>query len=234
MSQQIPHSLIPTPKLENDFYDWWARHEEKVQLVKANPHFKTVFIGDSITHLFEVMTHANTSRGGKLWKEHFTKYEPLNLGFGWDRTQNVLWRLDHGEVTGLQPKVFVILLGTNNLTGTANCRASTPEEIVLGIQTICQKLGGLFPQSHLILQTILPRGEAKDPLRHKIAEVNASLHRFPKQFLNLTLLDFGKKFLAPDGSISKELMNDLVHPTEQGYQFWVEALLPEIEKIFKQ
>jgi lysophospholipase L1-like esterase len=227
-----PHSLLPVPKLENDFYDWWERHQAKVELIKDKKDFQVVFLGDSITHLFEVEFH-HYARGGKLWQQQLSKYQPLNLGFGWDRTQNVLWRLENGEVKDLSPKVFVILIGTNNFSETPQCQASTPDEVVLGIRAICEKLSHQFPESHLLLHGILPRGKAEDPIREKIKTVNEQLVHFQNEFPSLTFVDFGPTFLSPDGSIPTDLMNDLVHPTEKGYALWLNALLPKLELYLK-
>ena len=88
----------------------------------------------------------------------FGATQTLNLGFGWDRTQNVLWRLAHGEFEGLHPKTVVINIGTNNLTGTANARANTPAEVVQGILAIHEQVRAQSPQSRIIVMGVFPRG----------------------------------------------------------------------------
>ena len=97
----------------------------------------------------------------------------LNMGFGWDRTQNVLWRLRQGEFDDLHPEWIVLMIGTNNLTGTDHARANTPEEIVDGIDAIYQEVHRRSPESRIILMAVLPRGQKpSDPLRAPIQATN--------------------------------------------------------------
>ncbi len=100
----------------------------------------------------------------------------LNLGFGWDRTQNVLWRIRQGELDGLDPRWLVLHIGTNNLTGTAQSRASTPAETAQGVEAVVAEVRQRLPNSKLILMAIMPRGHHPDsPQRAPIAETNRLL-----------------------------------------------------------
>ena len=121
------NAIVPVPKLENDSYDWYKRHEDILRL-KQGLDPEIVLIGDSITHFWggQPESPGVKARGPKAWEKAFGTKRTLNLGFGWDRTQNVLWRLDHGEFDGLHPKWVVLNIGTNNFSGTKNARASTP------------------------------------------------------------------------------------------------------------
>ena len=218
------NAVVPVPKLENDFYDWHARHAAVLEAKKDfNPEI--VLIGDSITHLWGGdHPKENLQRGPNAWKKLFADRRVLNLGFGWDRTQNVLWRLEHEEFDGLKPRCVVINIGTNNLTGTANARENTPPEIAAGIAAICQKVRAKSPDSRIILMAVFPRGAAVDhPFRPKITALNALLATYAKA-QQLTFLDLGPKLLQPDGSLSTEIMDDGTHPTEKGYAIWAEAL----------
>src|ERR1700744_3663559 len=106
-------ALIPVPKLEEDCYDWYQRHEAVLALRKTlQPEI--VLIGDSITHFWAGPPTGLEPRGPESWRQTFGDRPVLNLGFGWDRTQNMLWRLENGEFEGLQPKLVIILAGTNN------------------------------------------------------------------------------------------------------------------------
>lgn len=177
-------ATVPAPKLEEDFYDWYARHEAKVREAAARNH-NLVFIGDSITHLFE--GHPDLpGRGERLWPVYYGHRNALNLGFGWDRTQNVLWRLDNGEFAGQTPKLVVVLIGTNNLTGTNNAPTNTPTEIAEGVQAVCQRISSASPRSVILLMGIFPRGAVGDPLRQQIQEVNALLRIFASSRRPLT------------------------------------------------
>jgi lysophospholipase L1-like esterase len=150
----------------------------------------------------------------------------LNLGFGWDRTQNVLWRLSHGELQGLHPKTVVINIGTNNLTGTGNARASTPAEVVQGILAIHAMVRTVCPESRILVMGVFPRGfGASNPQRAPIAEVNRLLGPALAGKAKTSLLDIGVRFLEPDGTLPVSMMNDGTHPTEQGYEVWAKALI---------
>lgn len=223
-TQPVNTAIVPVPKLEDDAYDWYARH---AAVLEAKKHFdpQIVLIGDSITHFWGGdHPKENLQRGPKAWKNLFEGRRVLNLGFGWDRTQNVLWRLDHEEFDGLKPRYVVINIGTNNLTGTANARENTPAEIAEGIAEICKRIRAKSPDSRIILMGVFPRDhKADNPFRPKITAINELLAKYAKS-QNITFLDIGPKLLQPDGSISTEVMNDGVHPTEKGYAIWAQAL----------
>ena len=216
------NTVVPVPKLEEDFYDWHARHEAKCREAASRNH-DLVFIGDSITHLFEGDPNV-PGRGERVWKEYYGGRNGLNLGFGWDRTQNVLWRLAHGEFSRQTPRLVVILIGTNNLTGTANAPTNTPIEIVEGIRAICGQVVDASPTSRILLMGVFPRGAADDPLRERVHEVNAMLQEQVEDLHSVHFADIGDRFLSADGSIAVDIMSDGVHLTEKGYRIWAEAI----------
>lgn len=223
-------AIIPVSKLENDSYNWWDRHAEVLR-VKDSINPEVVLIGNSITHFWGGLPQLKYA-DGKLrepngptsWASVFGPYLVLNLGFGWDRTQNVLWRLDHGELDGLQPRVVVINIGTNNTTRTKNARNSTPAEIVEGIREVCLRVRSKVPRAKIIVMAIFPRGkDPLNPLRTVINEANRQLEIFTKDN-NVTLVDIGPKLLAADGTFLPGMMLDYVHPTDKGYQVWADAI----------
>ena len=221
-------AVLPVPKIEDDFYDWYARHEEKKRLARERSH-DLIFIGDSITHLFE--GDANwPGRGEKVWKERYGHRNALNLGYGFDRTQNVLWRLDHGEFAGQRPGLVVLLIGTNNLSETPNHRAIAPAWVAEGIEAICERIWAMTPETHILLMGVLPRDVATSPHRESVRQINERLERYAAGRPRATYLDIGRRFLQPDGTICRELMDDLVHPTEAGYQLWADAIESLVRK----
>ena len=223
-------AVVPVPKLENDSYDWWKRHEEILR-VKSTINPEIILIGDSITHFWAGEPKSNHVNGPKAWDSVFGKRRVLNLGFGWDRTQNVLWRFDHGELDGLQPKLVVIHIGTNNTSQTQNARQNTPAEIAGGVQTICSRVRGTFPKAKIVLMAIFPREEKPDhPRRKLIAETNALLAKLPTS-PDFAFLDIGPKVLTPEGVLTRDLMPDFCHPSERGYQIWADALRPFVQSI---
>ena len=217
-------AIVPVSKLENDFYDWWQRHADVLACPTSDPEI--VLIGDSITHFWggPPDTPNFTPRGEKAFTETFGDHAVLNLGYGWDRTQNVLWRLDHGELDGRHPKWAIVNIGTNNFTGTQNARENTPEEITEGVRQILLRIRAKSPLTKIILMGIFPHGETpQNPLREKAAELNKRLAEFGKT-KGITFLDISSRLTRTDGSISREMMSDFLHPSEAGYQIWGEAV----------
>ena len=159
------------------------------------------------------------------WTETWAHRKVINLGFGWDRTQNVLWRLNHGEVDGIQPKFIVLNIGTNNLTPTSHSRANTPGEISAAQVAIVERLRQRCPTARIIVMGIFPRREAPPTLTmqaidrtNKLTSDSLSGKR-GIQFLNIR-----DKLLEPDGTLSKKIFPDGTHPSAVGYHVWSQAL----------
>ncbi|RBP36057.1 lysophospholipase L1-like esterase [Roseimicrobium gellanilyticum] len=230
-AQSTNTAIIPVGKLEKDFYEWDQRHAA-VMAVKDQLKPEVVLIGDSITHFWGGQPNEpKGNRGAQAWKDLFGDRPVLNLGFGWDRTQNVLKRIELGELDGLAPKAVVIHIGTNNLAGTKNARENTPDEIVEGIALIVQRVQEKCPAAKVIVMAVFPRGEKPDNTRR--VQVNAINERLAKKMegtKGVTYLDITAKLTNPDGTISKEMMPDFLHPGAKGYAIWAEALNPVLPK----
>ncbi len=225
-------AAIPVPKLEQDSYDWWARHAEVLR-IKDSVNPEIVLIGNSITHFWGGLPLLKNENGGlrtpngpQSWTSTFGRYRVLNLGFGWDRTQNVLWRLDHGELSGLHPRIVIIEIGTNNTSQTEHARMNTAAEITEGIAAICQRVHALVPDARIILMAILPREQSpQHPRRLLIDSTNKRLAAYART-AHLIWLDIGAAFLAADGTMMPGLTSDFTHPTDKGYQIWADAIRP--------
>jgi lysophospholipase L1-like esterase len=212
------------PSLELDSYDWYARHHAVLELEKKLQP-RVVMLGDSITHFWGGPPLAGRMSGAVAWRQLFGDQAVLNMGFGWDRTQNVLWRLRQGELDGIAPEWVVLNIGTNNLAGTAHARTNTPEETAEGIAAIFAEVHRRLPQSHLVLMAIFPReAHPGDRLRGPILATNRLLaERFAKDS-TVTYVDIGAQFLGADGSLPASIMPDGTHPSEAGYRIWADAL----------
>ena len=227
----VNSATVPVGKLENDGYGWEDRHDA-VMKIKDALKPDVVLIGDSITHFWggEPDGTRMGNRGRESWAAIFGERKVLNLGFGWDRTQNVLKRIELGELDGLDPKFIVIHIGTNNLAGTPRYRAGTPAEIAEGIAAVVEHAQAKCPHAQVILMAIFPRGKgAANPQRTSIAEINKLLAPLAKKS-RVTFLDITDRWLAPDGAVSTELMPDSLHPNEKGYTVWADALRPLLAK----
>lgn len=206
-------------------YDWTKRHAACVALMKERQP-ELVFLGDSITHFWGGEPRDARQRGSEVWKKYFAKRNVVNLGYGWDRTENVLWRLRHGEFEGVSPKVVVLMIGTNNLG------LNKPEEIAEGIRAICAEIRERSPKTKILLLAVFPRGQKPDGMRARVGELNALIAKLDGQN-GITFLDIGEKFLNPDRTISPEIMNDYLHPTAKGYEIWAEAMEPTLKRLLE-
>lgn len=217
-------TLIPlTQDRDYPSYDWAKRFAAAKAVVRERKP-DLVFLGDSITHAFGGEPSDWAARGGETWQKFYAKRNAVNLGCGWERTENVLWRLDHGILEGASPKIVVLMIGTNN-TGV-----NTPEEIAAGVKAIIARLNARLPQTKILLLGIFPRSQKPDAHRTTLAAVNSLLAKFDGQN-NVTWLDIGAKFLNADGTISAEVMNDFLHPTAKGYAIWAEAMEPTLARL---
>ena len=224
-------ALEPRGQLEKDSYDWYERHQRIVsEQAKVDPEI--VFIGDSITHGWDC---DDKLRGDvrSCFAKWFGKYRTLNMGFGWDRIQNVLWRLSHGELDGTKPRVVVINIGTNNLMPGQRTKlpVNTPEEIADGIAEVCRRVREKAPHAKIVLMDVFPRDSKDTPRRVGVRAINAALASRVERLAdaNLVRLDLWNRYVGPDGSIPKSLMFDALHPTVKGYDIWGEALRPIVE-----
>ncbi|MFL2861805.1 MAG: GDSL-type esterase/lipase family protein [Pirellulales bacterium] len=166
----------------------------------------------------------------KTWNKYYRKRKALNLGFSGDRTEHVLWRLDNGEFEEVQPKVVVLMIGTNN-TGH---RKDPPKAIAAGVEKIIERINTKSPTTEILLLAIFPRSEkAADPQRKNNDRTNALLEKLTKKD-GVTYLDINERFLLPDGTLSKEIMPDLLHPKQKGYAIWAEAIEPSLRALLAE
>jgi beta-glucosidase len=218
-----------TPAMLNESWsvDWWLpRHEKKLQekrrLLAAGTAPEIVFIGDSITEGWE-------KDGREVWQQHYARHHALALGFGGDRTENVLWRLQHGEIDGLSPKAVVLMVGTNN-TGH---RAEDPKTTAAGIKRLLDEIRRRLPKAKVLLLAVFPRGEKPgDHLRQINERVNKLIARFADG-RSVHFLDINAALLNADGTLSKDVMPDLLHPNARGYAIWQQAMEPTLQKLLK-
>ncbi|MGE3819529.1 MAG: platelet-activating factor acetylhydrolase IB subunit [Isosphaeraceae bacterium] len=185
-----------------------------------------LFLGDSITAAWEGRDGDGLGPA-QVWDRHYAPRNAANFGIGGDRTQHVLWRLGQGEVDGIQPRVVVLLIGTNNLSG------NTPEEIVEGITAIVRTLKVKLPETKILLLGIFPRGEKPNPLRDRIAAVNARIKGLDDGGKTVKYLEIGHLFLNEDGTISRDVMPDALHLTRKAYRIWADAMEPTLWEMLE-
>jgi len=200
----------PDPIFQQKFESHLKRRQQPMDLL---------FIGDSITEAW--------SRAPQVWREHYAPLSAANFGIAGDRTEHVLWRIDHGELDGIHPKVVVLMIGTNNVA------RHSAQQIASGITKIVQQIHTRLPESKLLLLGVFPRGaKATSADRAKLAEVNKLIAPLAdgKQ---TRYLEIWKEFLADDGSIPEEIMPDALHPSPKGYQIWADTMQPVLDELLK-
>ncbi len=211
----INSALVPTPR---DFpTNWMAQHNANVAVAKRGG-VDILFIGDSITAGWAWRT------GGRLlWDKDYAPRHAANFGIGWDRIQNVLWRVENGELDGIHPHEVILLIGTNNTGNEDNGRPrNSPGEIVEGIENLVQQIQTRLPGARILLFGLFPRGESKDPVREQVKAVNAQLEKWAPG--HVEFLDIGNRFLEPDGTLPRSMFPDLLHPNARGYAIWSNAI----------
>ena len=184
--------------------------------------WELVFIGDSITDFWQ-------NRGKEVWDKYYGVYRALNLGISADRTEHVLWRLDNGELDGYRPKLLILMIGTNN-TGHRPAVQESPEDTAAGIKAILDKIAQKSPDTKVVLHPLFPRGEKPDDsARVRNDKVNALIKGYADG-KRVVFLDFNKELLEPDGTLTKEMMPDFLHPKAKGYGIWTKAIMPVIKE----
>lgn len=197
---------------------WWDSNCERIltDLKKMDGKVDVALVGDSITARW---------RGGELWEKHWGSYRAVNMGIGGDRTQNVLWRLQNGELEGYKAKLFVVMIGTNNLFD----KQTEPAHAAAGVRAILDLIQAKQPQAKILLLGIFPRGEKPNPGRDKITATNKLISKF--QGGAVSYMDISKQFLGPDDTISKEVMHDSLHLAPKGYDIWAEAIAEKVKEL---
>jgi lysophospholipase L1-like esterase/ketosteroid isomerase-like protein len=208
---------------------WVKRHEGFVEIAKRGG-VDFLFLGDSITDNWR-----KPELGLHVWEKYFAPLHAANFGIGGDRTQHVLWRMQNGELTGIKPRVVVLMIGTNN-TGFERDKLTprnSSAEIVTGVTAIVQGLRTQLPEAKILLLAIFPRGATpSDPQRVQINQINPVLAKLADE-KHIHFLDINAKFLEPDGALSKEIMPDFLHPNTKGYEIWAEAIKEPLTQLLK-
>lgn len=206
-------------------------HASFLARAKSGP-IGVLFLGDSITERWRIAP--------QIWQAYYGNYAPANFGIGGDRTQNVIWRIEHGELDGIAPKVLVLMLGTNNsLTYTAAEIAAADRKIVAMIRA-------KLPDTRILLLGVFPRGPrdpkggpidaaAIDDAARRMVTIRAVNRDLAKLDDGRTIryLDIGHVFLGPDGQIPEALMPDRLHPGPAGYQLWADAMQPLLDEMMR-
>ncbi|NQU53620.1 MAG: SGNH/GDSL hydrolase family protein [Bacteroidetes bacterium] len=207
-------TTIPvTQAREPGMYNWEKRHNELLELNKKSPP-KICYFGNSITHYWGGNPKTTRSNGSDSWDKYLGDLEVQNFGFGWDRVENVLWRIYHDELDGFNAEQIIVNLGTNNL------HLNTDGEIIIGLDLLIQSIKIRQPHAKILMIGLYPRRENEA----RVSEINLKIAQLAgKQ--NVNFIDVGGILLNDDDDkINESLFLDGLHPNSEGYH----KLAPEI------
>ncbi len=220
-------SVTPEPLQEAWATAWWLpRHQKKLDELRAHREagrrVELLFVGDSITEGWE-------KEGRAVFERQYARHHAVALGFGGDRTENLLWRLQNGEIDGVDPKVVVMMIGTNN-TGE---RQEDPAFVAAGVQRCLQEIRRRLPRARVLLLAIFPRGAGPDDALRRINErINPLLAKLADG-RQVVFQDIGPALMNADGTLSPELLPDLLHLSEKGYGLWAQRIEPTLARLMQ-
>ena len=207
---------------------WLDTHAKLVDYVKANSGpMDVLLVGDSITQQWG--SPLDTGVLNAAWKKHFGSYKTVNIGIGGDKAQNVLWRLDHGGVEGIQPRLIVVMIGNNNMFFTAETGI---EAAAKGVKACVDNVRAKFPKAEIVVAKILPAHAPGNNFYEDIKKTNAALDPLKLESdPKVHVLDLWGDFTNANGTIKPALFKpDNIHLSLEGYGVYVERLKPFVEK----
>ncbi|XP_072166224.1 platelet-activating factor acetylhydrolase IB subunit alpha2-like [Diadema setosum] len=196
---------------------WMSLHEYHVSLTREREP-DVLFVGDSLIQQLGQ---------SEVWQEMFVGFHSLNFGIGGDCTHHLLWRLENGELENIEPKVIVLMVGTNN-------HGHTAEEVTKGIEAVAQLIVTKQPQAHVIVLGIPPRGQKPNKLREKMVAINDALRVSLPKLGRVEFLDSTKEFVHSDGLIDPSDMYDFLHLTNKGYRKLCEPLFVRLGELLQK
>jgi len=220
-SQTEDPASVPKNKLN---IEWWKdRHEEKTEPREAGPQL--VLVGNSIFHTLDY------AKGVEVWNRYLNHFHTVNLGFSGDRTENVIWRLENGEIDQINPKLILLLIGTNNTDGNHFLAITEPKALQDAIWKITRIIRKKLPETKILILGIFPYGYKANYRDNLNKETNKYLATFPSKDKQIFYRDIGNIFLDENGKIDKGLMPDYLHPNVNGHLLMFKTLAPDIEKL---
>ena len=209
-------AIFPTGK-----FDWFELMEAQIETGrKAAATCQIIFDGDSY-----MAGWRKTSKSNSIWNQHYAKFNAVNFAIDGDTTSEILWRLLQGQGEGMHPKLIDLMVGSNSI------KRNSSAEIAEGVKAVIDAYQKRFPDAVILFHGILPRNDKPDDqFRVQIKEVNTMLAKLADG-KKVIFIDFGDKFLQPDGTINRNLMPNLLTPDDMGYQIWADAIQPIIDKI---
>lgn len=196
-----------------------AAHEQLLEKARRGG-VDIYFEGDSITRRWGATDYPDFLAN---WKQNFFGWNAGDFGWGADLTQNILWRLEHGELDDVKPKVIVVLAGTNNV-GRERGDDAKVEDITRGIKAIIDLCRKKAPEAAIVLTAIFPRNDGMDVIP-TINRINENIAKFADG-KTIRFVNVNDQVADKNGVLFEGMMMDKLHPTLKGYQIWADALKP--------
>jgi lysophospholipase L1-like esterase len=194
------------------------RFEEINEAVKTQP-FRVLFLGDSITERFP-------HDAPQVWRDNMVPRGVLDAGVSGDRTEHLLWRMQHGNLAGPPPAGVVVLIGTNDLG-----HGRPPEDAAEGIRADLLYLRQHLPDARILLLGLWPRAASPDArLRRATIAVNRLIHNCGDNGA-VAYADIGGVLLDPQGRLTREISPDLLHFSPAGYARLMPSLDAQIDRL---
>jgi len=203
-------------------------HEQLLAKTKQG-RIDVYFEGDSITRRWGATDYPQLLEN---WNHNFFGWNAGDFGWGADRIENILWRLENGELDGVNPKVIVLLAGTNNVGNKVPPEGpgSVVENVTKGLQAVIHTMQSKAPGAVIILTGIFPRNDNMEVMP-EIDKINANLARLADG-RKIRYLNVNDRLADSDGKLHDGMMNaDKLHPTAQAYQIWADALKPLFTEV---
>ncbi len=202
-------------------------HEQLLANLKKG-RIDVYFAGDSITRRWRATDYPQYL---EHWNKNFFGWNAANFAWGGDRTQNMLWRLQNGELDGVHPKVIVLLAGTNNLNPFRANEAQVAD-ITKGIKALLDTMRAKAPKATVILMGIFPRNDGPNPtaLMPAINKINENIAKFADG-KTIRYLNINDKLADKDGKLLPGMAMDRLHLGLNGYQVWADALRPMLTEL---
>jgi lysophospholipase L1-like esterase len=213
----------PAPRGDQNSMTAHAQLLEKAKQGRIDVYF----VGDSIVRRWGALDYPELLAN---WTQNFYGWNAGNFGWGADRTQNILWRLENGELDGVNPRVIVVLAGTNNV-GAQPRTDSEIAEIAGGVKAIVDACRRKAPGATIVLTAILPRNDSMAAMP-AINGINRQLAAFADG-RRVRFLDINDRLADANGTVVAGVLNerDKLHPTLKGYQIWADALKPIFREL---
>jgi lysophospholipase L1-like esterase len=181
--------------------------------------------GDSITRRWGATDYPDLLAH---WNRTFHGWNAGDFAWGGDRTENILWRLENGELDGVHPKVIVLLAGTNNVGREPGDDAKV-EDVTRGVKAIIDVCREKAPAATIVLTAIFPRND-NPAVVPTIDRINANLAKMADG-KSIRFLDVNPRLADANGTLLEGMTMDGLHPTLKGYEVWAEGLRPILTEL---